>query len=187
MANRQMSPPAVEPVTLADAKSHLRVAHSDDDAYITRLISTARSFVEADMMRAVATQIWMTSLDAFPCNSAIRLDFGPVESVTSVIYDDENGLPQTIPAINYELDNQSNPAWVLPVSPGWPTVTLAATNSVRVTYVAGWGGNVPPDVIHAILLMIGELYENREASSERLHTKLPIAVDRLLWNYRTFL
>ena len=41
-----VSAPAVEPITVSEAKAHMRIEHSDDDALIARLIDVAVSFVD---------------------------------------------------------------------------------------------------------------------------------------------
>lgn len=187
MGLRPVSAPVAEPVTLAEAKAHLRVTHSDDDAYITRLISAARAHIEDDINRAIATQTWRLTLDQFPCSTDIRMDFGPVVSITSVAYDDADGIEQTVLAANYFLDNQNNPAWLVAAEDGWPD-TLSAVNAVRIDYVAGWdSGMTPPGLIQALLMLVGEWYDNREAATDKPRSKLPHAVDRLTWPHRVFL
>jgi hypothetical protein len=60
------SAPAVEPVSLAEAKAHLRVDVSDDDALITALIIAARQHAETITRRALVTQSWKGVFDQFP-------------------------------------------------------------------------------------------------------------------------
>lgn len=60
------TPPAVEPVDLATAKSHLRVTFADDDAYISALVVAARRKVESYLDRSLVTTGWRVSLDGFP-------------------------------------------------------------------------------------------------------------------------
>lgn len=73
----QTAPPAAEPVTLADAKSFLRVDLPDDDPLISSLIVAARRAVETHLKQALVTQTWQLYLDSFPSaggyyNRAIR-------------------------------------------------------------------------------------------------------------------
>lgn len=58
--------PAVEPVTLAEAKAHLRVDGTAEDTLIGSLIVTSRLHVEAAMGLALVTQSWSVFLDAWP-------------------------------------------------------------------------------------------------------------------------
>ena len=48
----RQTPPAVEPVTVAEAKAHLRVDISDDDTYIGTLITAAREWCEEYLDRS---------------------------------------------------------------------------------------------------------------------------------------
>ena len=57
-------PPAGEPLTLAEAKPHLRVDLNDDDALITALISAAREQVEFLTGQRLITQTWELELAA---------------------------------------------------------------------------------------------------------------------------
>ena len=66
MPSIQTSPPATEPVSLAEAKAHLRVTHNDDDAYITTLIKTARQGIEAQTGLGLISQGWSVFLDDWP-------------------------------------------------------------------------------------------------------------------------
>src|SRR3974377_2319928 len=72
-----ITPPAVEPVTLAEAKQHARVEYPDDDALITGMIVAARRMAETRLRSALITQTWNLYLDSFPSaggyyNRAIR-------------------------------------------------------------------------------------------------------------------
>lgn len=61
-----ITPPALEPVALADAKLQCRVTITDDDALITRLIVAARRKCEAILRRQLVTATWQMTLDTFP-------------------------------------------------------------------------------------------------------------------------
>src|SRR5829696_8666709 len=73
--------PAVEPVTLADAKAYLRVEHSDDDAVISALIAGARSHIEAQTRRALITQTWRFVRDAWPRDGRIAVVPSPLRQI----------------------------------------------------------------------------------------------------------
>lgn len=66
MPSKITSAPAGEPITLAEAKLHLRVDVTDDDALITSLISAARMAAETICRRAFVTQSWKVVIDQFP-------------------------------------------------------------------------------------------------------------------------
>lgn len=170
MALRLITAPSVEPVTLAEAKTHLRVDDIDEDALITALISASRTYCEQWTARAFITQTWELVLDAFPVNE-MGIPLPPLQSVTSIKYDDGGGAEQTVAPSEYTVDDVSQPGWVVPKASGsWPK-TFAGINAVRVRFVAGFAPNsppvslaenVPPPIRAAMLLHIGQLYENRE-------------------------
>lgn len=61
-----LTAPAVEPVSLAEAKAFLRVEHNDDDDLIGALAAGSRIHVEAQTRRALVTQSWRIALYEWP-------------------------------------------------------------------------------------------------------------------------
>lgn len=180
--------PATEPVSLSEAKTHLRVSISDDDALIDALITAARRWCERLRNESFVTQTWKLYADNWPGGDTIPLPMGPVQSVTSVTYTDEDGNESTLSSSNYLVDTVSRPARIrLKADQSWPTVTLRELNAIVVTYDAGYGDNasdVPEEVVAAIKLLVGHLYENREATvvgSGITVTEVPLTVKDLLW------
>ena len=168
MATVIESAPAVEPVSLAEAKSHLRVDISDDDTYITALIVAARMRAEAEQNRALITQTWDLYRDYFPSNAycPILIPLPPTQSISYIKYYDTGGTLQTWDDANYQTDTGSVLARILPEPSGsWPTTETDRMNAVNVQFIAGYGDastDVPQETIAAILLIVGTLYENRE-------------------------
>ena len=189
-------PPAAEPVTLAEAKLHLRVDHSDEDAYITALITASREWCESYLGGSICQQTKALITNHFP--HYLRLPGGPVQSISSVTYEDENGDTQIVDASTYRLtgDGYISLAW----GKSWPTGYAC---DVTITYVAGYppevttelveeegedpvevettdyAANVPASIKQAILLLVGALYEDREAGGVA-----PPGVRELLRPYR---
>jgi uncharacterized phiE125 gp8 family phage protein len=171
MATRLITPPAAEPVTLAEAKEHLRVDFSQDDALISALIEASRIYCEQFTARVFITQTWELVIDKFPANE-IMIPFPPLQLVTSIKYDNGAGVEQVLGAAQYEVDDASQPGWVVPVTTGWPASIWEGINSVRIRYVAGYApgtdspidlaANVPQSIKSAILLHVAQLYEQRE-------------------------
>lgn len=165
--------PADEPVTLAQAKAHLGVTHSNDDTFISALITAAREACENELNRALVYSQWALRLDAFPCEEII-VPKPPLYSVASIAYIDGNGAEQTWAAASYQVDAKSEPGRIMPAFGGtWPQ-TREQYNAVIVTYWAGYApvevgsptdfsGNVPQAIKQAILLTLGNFYGNRES------------------------
>lgn len=60
------SAPASYPVSLAEAKLHVRVDLNAEDDYITGLIAAATQTCESHIGQALVTQTWRMALDCFP-------------------------------------------------------------------------------------------------------------------------
>ena len=195
------SAPAAEPVSTSDAKAHLRVEITDDDAYIDGLVVAAREIAEHYTQRALITQTLKLYLDAFPpdviwlpelavvdADPTIYLPRSPVQSVTSVEYIDDEGNLQTLAASKYRVDTDSLVPRITPAySEIWPT-TRPISNAVIVTFVAGYGASgstVPGAINHAIKLMIGDWYDPVRATVGTPGRAIPDAARALLGPYRT--
>lgn len=185
--------PTDEPVTVAEAKAHLRVDIDDDDDLIEGLIATARQFVEVHVLRrATLTQTWDMYLDAWPESDRVAIPLPPLQSVSWVKYTDDTGTITTLSSSNYLVDTVSEPGrLVLKSGYTWPATTLQAVNGVNIRFVCGWSAaaDVPKPIKQAILLMVGDLYENRENTliGQGLTIKeLPFAVQALLMPFRVY-
>jgi uncharacterized phiE125 gp8 family phage protein len=178
-------PPALEPVSLIEAKAHLRVDGDDEDALIAALIVAARQYVEAVCNLALLTQSWALTLAAFP--RLIAVPRPPLQTVEEITYVDSAGVMQTLAADQYRLDTTRMPGWITPAyGVVWPCA-LPVTAAITVRFTAGYGdapADVPQTLRQAMLLFIAERYERREASVDGLLSPVPLAVDALLWLHR---
>ena len=174
-----VTPPAAEPVSLAEAKLYLRVDSETEDTLISGMIIAARTYAERVLRRALITQTLELTLDDWPAGNTITLPMPPLQSVTSLKYTDDDAVEHTLAASEYLVDTASVPGRVvLKDDYSWPTDDLRESGAIKVRYVAGYGAAgtaVPYTVLLAIKMMIGHLYENREAQ------EMPNAVDLLLW------
>jgi uncharacterized phiE125 gp8 family phage protein len=182
-----VTPPAVEPVSLAEAKAHLRLDTDFDDAYVSALITAARERIELFLRRALITQTLEYTLDGFPAGE-IDLPRPPLQSVEWIKYVDTAGILQTLPAEDYVVDLSSNEiarvalAW----NCFWP-LTRPSINAVVIRFAAGYGDSVedvPQAIRHGILIEIANLYENREDIVLGQTFELMAVSERLLWPYR---
>lgn len=198
MALKLIAPPSGEILTLAEAKSFMRVDHSDDDALIGSLIKAARLRIEGPggKLNAVfLTQTWDLILDSFPSHE-IMLPLHPVQGIDEIAYFDEDGVETIQDPASYYLDEVSRPQYVIPMSDvTWPSV-LDAANAVRVRFTAGfpWGSgdgiadNVPETVKVAAMQLLVHWYDRRDLATEASSLLEPSEfVWSLLQPYKMFL
>lgn len=164
----RVTPATAELVTLADAKAHLRVDEdlTDEDDLVTTLRDAAIDLVESYLHRALLQQTWRLTLDAFPeCDRFVRLPRPNLLAVTAVGYVDADGAPQTMAPADYVADAATLPGELaLAYGASWP-VARCQRNAVTITFTAGYGSAaaaVPKAIIAAVLLVLGDLYANRE-------------------------
>lgn len=179
------TPPAVEPLSLAEAKSHLRVDGDADDSFITDLIVSAREYVETHTRRALINQTVTAYMRDWPDHYQLKLPKPPLSSVTSVKYYDADNVQQTLSSSLYYVFKPSKDSLGrVEIIDDWPT-TYDRPDAIEIIYVAGYGStsaSVPSQAKHAMRLLIGHWYENREqVVAGTIATSLPTGVDALLY------
>jgi uncharacterized phiE125 gp8 family phage protein len=163
--------PAVEPVTLAEAKAHLRVDTADDDTYITGLVRAAREWVEQYLDRTLVHTQWVMRFDKFPPDGTLDIELPRPPMVASgtatavaLTFTFENGDTSTYSTASFRVDRASTPGAVKTLyGQTWPP-HLQDDNAISVTWWAGYGASgsdVPQGVKNAMLLYVHELYEKR--------------------------
>jgi uncharacterized phiE125 gp8 family phage protein len=175
-------------VSSAEAKAHLRVFHSDDDAYIDGLIATASDHLLGEnswIGRTSTASEWELTLCSFP-SGRIDIPKPPLASVDGVFYTPSGGGAE-VETIGFRTIDAGakNGGYILPAkNTDWPE-TDGEPGSVRIEFTAGYAA-MPASIKHAALLMIGHWYENREAATEAKLSDMPMAVDALLMPYRNW-
>ena len=175
--------PRSTPIPIADLRLHLKLdatgGSHPDDALILAQADAAADLCQHHTGRAVGAQTVELALDAFPATVAIALHLGPVQSITSLKYIDTAAAEQTLAPSAYTLDDYGIPAYLVPaVDTVWPG-TLATVNAVKVRYLVG-DAVLRPSIRAAMLLLVGHLYEHREAVSSGTWSELPIGLRALL-------
>lgn len=152
------------PISLIDAKQHLRVDIAADDEYIASLINVARLQYEWENNRVLGQATWVYRQDRFPEGRQICIPLTPMISLTSITYVDANSSVQTLGSSTYTVDTASEtPRIELNDGFQWPT-TDPVVNAVVVTMEMGTTGSrddFPEDAKHWMRLYIAHLYENR--------------------------
>lgn len=156
--------PSVLVITLAEAKEHLRVLHSDEDAYITGLIAVATQLLQDATHYHPIAQTWQISRPCAPSASApIYLPLGPLASVTSITYRPNNEDTLTWPDTEYDVEVGLMGAIRPRGGNGYPTMQTGRLETFFVRFVVGFptAAEVPAQVKHAIKIILTTLYWER--------------------------
>lgn len=199
--------PASAPITLAQAKAHLRLDSDDEDDFVQVLIDVATQIFDGTgkvrdgiLGCAMMTQTWMLETERWvvPFRRAIRMasdyriwiEHGPVQSVESIQVYTNDALVDW-PQENWRVGHEDTRAFVtLAVGGSWPTYDFRE-DAFQVAFTAGYGDtpeDVPAPLRAAMLLMIGHLFENRQSvivsASRATAIEVPQAVDMLIAPYK---
>jgi len=180
--------PSVEPVTVAEAKTLLRVETADEDALLSSLIATARMTVEQSTGRSLVTRELQAVMDHWPNGQRVVLPSPPLQQVLSVSIRDHTGDQSIWGSDNYVVET-SGPAPYIALMPGalWPSAQHNA-GAIRIRYRAGYGDSatdVPPPLAHAVLLLVAHWYENRvPVVINAAASRIPGTVDALIAGHR---
>lgn len=187
MAAALISGPALEPVSLADVKAHLRIDTDDDDALLSAAIVSARIHVEAATRRMLIEQAWRIYLDGWPRKRIVILPVAPLLSIDSVTVYDAGGTPQVVDADDYETDLISVPARLV-LGATAPSPVGRVTNGVEIEVTAGYGTtsiDVPSPLRHAVMMLVGHWYEHRGAVGHDMAVHAaPLGFEALVAPYR---
>ncbi len=156
--------PGAEPISLAEAKAHLRIDANDEDALLTALIAAARMFVERTLGLALITQSWSYFFDFWPSAGCITLPIMPVQAVSAVKVHDGAGGFITLDAASYAVDALSEPARLV-LKGAVPSTPARELNAFEIAFTAGYGDeadDVPGPIRHALKLLVAHWFERRE-------------------------
>lgn len=181
---RLVTPPAVEPVTLEEAKQHLKIDGNEDDSLINALITAARQRAEEYTRRAFITQTWEVAVDSV--TSTLCLPRPPVQTIEAVTLDGQAVAPE-----NYGL---------MVTNLFYTKIPLHAVNpgGLVIRYTSGYGSNatdVPQAIRQAILMLVAHMYEAREGEAPQVEYEvqaragadIPPMVASLLRPYRVMM
>jgi uncharacterized phiE125 gp8 family phage protein len=181
-----ITPPASEPVSLSEAKAHLRLDGEDDDQLVTALIVSARVHVEAATRRLFIEQGWRLYLDAWPKRRIVKIPLAPLIAVDAVTVYDAAGAPVVVDADDYEVDAVGQPGRVVLSSP----VPAAGrkVNGIEIDVTAGYGASaidVPTPLRQAIMMLVAHWYEHRGAVGHDMAGDTPpLGYEALIAPYR---
>lgn len=182
-----MAPPALEPVSLAQMKDHLRVEHASEDTLISAYITSGRLHIEAFLSKVLIWQNWRINFDRLPVGKAVHLPLAPILALNTVSFYTEQTGPNTIPPVDYTIDLDSfRPRFLLHLQ----RQNLRAFGAYELDVTAGYGPaaeDVPADIRQALRLLVAYWYENREAATPLAREHMPHGVRTILEAHRLVL
>lgn len=184
MRYKVIDEPSAEPVSLALAKQQVRTDGDDEDDFIAHLISAAREACEKFTGLVIAEQTVELAFWALPGNPYV-FEFGPVTDVLSIKYIDAADVEHELDAASYRLNTYVMPEQLIFDEPALPDLA-DRFDAVRIRVKAGYNGAVPSAIKQAILLFVGNYFENREAviNTGNNAAELPLGAQYLLQPYR---
>ena len=187
MSSILLAGPAVEPITLGDAKHFLRVEHDDDDDIITALIAGSRIHVETQTRRALITQSWRLTRDLWPETGCVPLLPVPVKTLDAVRVYKSDGTTLALDLAGFTLDKNDAPARLSFIH-GVPPAPARRAAGIEIDISCGYGNagaNVPEPLRQAIRLLVAHWYENRGLiAAGSAVAVLPQSVAALIAPYR---
>lgn len=159
---------STEPITLSEAKAHLRVDTSDDDSYITNLIKVARQSAEISLRRSLGvSQVYQASYKTYPTvQRKLRVPNPPFISATSLKYFDLNNNEITVASDKLVIDDtgDSNAFVAIKSSVIFQDISFEKMAPVILTYTAGYTdvADIPQPIIQGMYLLLSHYYDTRE-------------------------
>jgi uncharacterized phiE125 gp8 family phage protein len=177
------TPPPFLPVTVEDAKNHLRIDTDDEDSIIRGFIEAATEWVENATDRQLITASYAFSFAEVP-DEELELPKSPLVSVDSVTYIDADDEEQTLDPSAYRVTTNTTPGEIVFIDS--PDSLADRTDAITVNYTAGYGDpeDVPYLLQMAILQLVGTWYSNREGVTDQQLREIPFGIERLIGQYR---
>lgn len=183
MISYLLAGPALEPVTLAEAKAFLRVDDTAEDGMLATLITAARLHVEGTTARALIAQSWRAVLDCWPADRVVKLPVAPLIGLTAVTAYDIGGNAHPIGLSQFQIE--AAPARLLLPQDVAGMPVARERQGIEIDYAAGFGSAaaaVPADLRQALLTLVAHWHEHRDSASE---AATPSGFDRLVAAYRS--
>ena len=176
-----ITPPTVEPVTVADVKTYAHIDHATDDSIIAKWIKTARILAENYQRRAYYEQVWELSFDDFP-ELPLLIPRPPLVSIDFIHYYDSDDVMTNMDLTEFIIDINHEPGRIdHAYNQIWPSEILRPIDAVRIRYTCGyqlmysttttWAPDntpIPENVMDAIYLYCTYRNENRAGEVEKV-------------------
>lgn len=186
------SAPAVDPLTPAEAKTHLNLTGSSQDTYVGTLIKTATRAAEKYLNRVLITQSWKVYYDHW--HFEMLIPFGKLQSVATVkYYNDAGNLAPLTESDFYWVVTTDEPGRIIrKYDAVFPVLQTGRPDAIEIAFTAGYGASaaaIPEDIRHGIKLLITDYYEHRGSvvlSSRERPSVIPGHVANLLHPYKLY-
>ena len=187
MALIMTSGPASEPVTVAEAKAHMRIDGTVEDVLIASLIVTSRLHVESALDLALINQSWTLILDRWPAGAEVEIPLAPLQSVNAVKVKNPAGVASVVSPTSYLVDLASKPPRLVWNNAARPDPGVPA-GGIEIEFAAGFGASaatVPAPLKHAVLMLTSHWFEHRDANEiGSSAARIPDAVSDLIQPFR---
>lgn len=161
-------------VPLEALQEHTRATYDGEAFYLESLGLAATAAVERWTQRLLSVRTAVLRLQGLPTGQCpIELPGGTVASITSVVVDGA-----TITGCTAIGDS---PAILIPAA-DWPTVT-GEGYPVVITYQVGMA-TVPVDLVHAVKVIVADMYQTRESTTEGATGKAVASAEWLMAPHR---
>lgn len=178
---RRITPPAVQPVSLADAKWHLRYEDTDQDTRIEALIAAAVRHLDGwagTLRRCLIDQVWERPLACFPPGHCIILPFPDCKNI-AMRWTDVSGVEQPLTTLPFIGDPvETGKGTLVQIGKDFTRPALAdLVVPVIVRFTAGYGAtpaDVPEPIRGVILEMVADAFRFRETAMLGPASALPI-------------
>jgi hypothetical protein len=202
----ETAPPGAEPLTLDDAKLHLRVTHDGEDALIATLVTAARVMCEDATGLALITRGYSLFLDRWPAHGktrwwdglregadlrdadALLLPRPPLAAVECIRTIDDSGSPTVYDAQNYAVDTVQRPGRIVLKDSALPPQPGRAVNGIEIRYQAGFGAtpqSVPPILRQGMRQIVAFLFENRGDAAAQTQALAASGASLLFQSYKS--
>lgn len=183
-----------DPISVEEAKAHLRVISRSDDTYIAVLVRAAREMAEAFLGRAISHQTVREYFNAWPCDRRFTLSVNRFRTLENFSYIDTDGFEQELDTNNFYLDTISIPGVIkLKETETFPRLNQYDFNTIKIEYTAGFDTSNENEEIPSLLIQgmkehIADMYVNRTpvnlARDGRIAVQIPAPIQRLYGPFR---
>ncbi len=181
-----INPPANEPISVSEIKDHLRILNDDNNDDLSGLGVSARHALEARSGFAFLPQVWAYQTER-QGQTDIVLPITPVLEINALEIVHDDGSLEAIDRDHFRVELGSVSRIRLnQYSLASQVVNFSPRDHIKITFTAGHRsiGDIPPELRHAIRILIAHFYENRESASQSRVYSIPRSIDALLAPYR---